>query len=111
MDRFATLLARKTDDLLPVEIRSGPRTPQGHGLVSLANVQRIGVVFGEYRGRSDPHLRRRPRDPDGDLAAVGDQDAVQHVGKSVNRWLSGRFSSPKGASVKPCPLRALAGPL
>ena len=46
-----------------------------HGLVGEAHVQRLGVGVGVDGDRLEPEVAARPDDADGDLAAVGDQDA------------------------------------
>ena len=47
--------------------------------VGLPHMQRLGIGLGIDRDRRDPHPARRPDDAAGDLAAVGDQNALEHV--------------------------------
>jgi hypothetical protein len=42
-------------------------------LVGDPDVQRVAVGLRVDGDRSDPELAERPEDPDGDLAAVGDE--------------------------------------
>ena len=41
-------------------------------------VQRAGVRLAVHGDRADAHRTQRADDPDGDLAAVGDQDCLEH---------------------------------
>src|SRR5204863_8261448 len=52
--------------------------PYQHCLVSLAHMQRLGIGLGIDRDCRDPHPPRRADDAAGDLAAVGDQDLLEH---------------------------------
>ena len=68
------------DDLLDHQIalgRSG-RADQ-HGLVGHLDMEGIAVGLGIDRNRLDPHPARGLDDAAGDLAAIGDQDALEHA--------------------------------
>jgi hypothetical protein len=41
-------------------------------------MQRIAIGFGKYRNGRDAHPARGLDDPAGDLAAIGNQDALEH---------------------------------
>jgi hypothetical protein len=41
-------------------------------------MERAGIVVGVDGDGGDPELRRRLRDPDCDLAAVGDEKLAEH---------------------------------
>ena len=51
---------------------------EGVGLVGHADVQRFAIEVGVDGNRADAHLAAGPYDTDGDFAAVGDQDLLQH---------------------------------
>ena len=57
---------------------AGRRRADMHRLVGHAHVQRRGVGVGKDGDGADFHAARRLDDPAGDLAAVGDQDLVEH---------------------------------
>jgi hypothetical protein len=75
MDRLRAGAGRGLQDPLHEEVALGgrPRTDQV-GLVRDPDVQRVAVGLRVDRDRSDPELAERPEDPDGDLAAVRDED-------------------------------------
>ena len=50
------------------------RAAEGVGLVGRGHVHRVAVGVGVHRHRGDAGVPAGPGDPDGDLAAVGDQD-------------------------------------
>ena len=51
-----------------------------HRLVGQLHMARVAVGVGIHRHRRDAHLLRGLDDAAGDLAAVGDQDLVEHLG-------------------------------
>jgi len=57
-----------------------------HGLVGLAHMQGVAVGVGIDGDGGDAELFRRPDDAAGDLAAIGDEDLLEH------------FSFPRGAA-------------
>ena len=68
------------DDLVDREIaRGGGGRPDRHRLVGHCDVQRVLVGFRIDRDGLDPEASRRPDDAAGDLAAIGDQDALEHA--------------------------------
>ena len=78
-----------------VEDRVGVQVALGRGLaaervrlVGVADVQRVTVELGVHRDRGDPELSTGAHHADGDLAAVGDQDLLEHglprIGRSRN---------------------------
>ena len=77
VQRVAAGRLGRRDHSLDVEVGGRPDALQGAGLVGRADVQRGGVVGRVDGDGRDIQLRRRPRDADGDLAAVGDQQFVQ----------------------------------
>jgi len=92
MDRVGTAFLRRVDDVVDDEVRLGRRRrPDRVGLVGEADVQRLAIRVGVDRDRADTHLAAGAMDPDGDLAAVGDQ----HLAK---RWRGrGRCPRPSDA--------------
>jgi hypothetical protein len=68
------------DDPVDDEIAlGGGRRADQHGLVRHLDVERVPVGLGIDRDRADPHATRGLDDPAGDLAAIGDQDALEHI--------------------------------
>ena len=68
------------DDLVDQQIRlRGRRRADGDGLVGHLHVQAVPVGVGVDRDRLDAELARRLDDAAGDLAAVGDQDFLEHA--------------------------------
>src|SRR6185369_3941421 len=56
-----------------------------HRLIRFAHMQGIGIGVGIDRHRLDPHRARRADDPAGDLAAIGNQDLLEHLTHSPRR--------------------------
>ena len=79
MDRIRAAHLRHADDLGNREVGGHGTEPLADpvGLVGLEAVEAELVLLGEDRDRPLAHLVRRPHHPDGDLAAVGDQDLVE----------------------------------
>ena len=68
----APVVADGLQDFLLVQVAVvGRRTTQRVGLVSLANVQRVGVGLRVDGHRTDAHLAAGAHDPAGDFAPVG----------------------------------------
>ena len=59
----------------------GRRRADMHGLVGHLDMHGVAVGVRIDRDRRDPHPPRRPDDPAGDLAAVGDQDFPEHAAR------------------------------
>ena len=67
------------DDVRDVEVAvGGRRRPDADRLVGEPDVHRVGVGGRMDRDRPDPHVVRRAVDAQRDLAAVGDQDLLDH---------------------------------
>ena len=67
------------EDRLGVEVALGRRLPAERvRLVGEADVERVAIELGVDRDGRDAELAGGPDDADGDLAAVGDQDLLQH---------------------------------
>ena len=56
----------------------GGRRPDMHRLVGHLDMHGVAVGVRIDRDRSDAHLARRLDDAAGDLAAIGDQDLLEH---------------------------------
>ena len=81
VDRLGAGLLRRLDDLLDVEVALGrDRRADQEGLVGLAHVRGVAVDLRVDGDRADPHLLQRAGDADRDLAAVCDQDLLEHGG-------------------------------
>src|SRR5690606_15240070 len=55
------------------------RRPDADRLVGVAQVQEVAIGLGVHRDRLDAELLAGAHDPQGDLPAVRDQDASEHV--------------------------------
>jgi hypothetical protein len=79
MDRFGAGLLRRLDDAVALEIAFTDRGGADmHRLVGHRDMQRIGVGVRIDRDGGDAHAARGANDPASDLAAIGDQDFVEH---------------------------------
>ena len=71
------------EDGLGVQVALGRRlAAEGVGLVGHAHVQGVAVEVGVDGDGADAQLAAGPDDPDGDLAAVGNEDLLEHAGLS-----------------------------
>src|SRR3954462_14888509 len=88
-----------------VQVAAGSRgRPDHHSLVRDARVQRLDVGLAADRDRRGPEFPGGPHDPDGDLAAVGDQEFAHRI--RVRRW--SRWHPPVPPSPR-CPRRRRRG--
>ena len=79
VNRLGARLLRRLDDLGDVEVafrRHGGADQER--LVGLADVRGVAVDLRVDGDRADPHLLQRARDADRDLAAVCDQNLLEH---------------------------------
>ena len=75
VDRLRPRAQRRLDEPLADEVALGGRPgPDEKGLVGHPHVQRAPVGLRVDGDGADPQLPQRPEDPDGDLAAIRDQD-------------------------------------
>jgi hypothetical protein len=82
MDGVASSPMRRGHELLDVEVRGWSDAAERARLVRHPCVERGGIVLGMHGHRPEPSLRCRPRNSDGDLASIGDQESrepVRHV--------------------------------
>ncbi len=73
MNRIGSRPLGEGDDLFDVQIGQSTRALEWQGLVRLAGVQCLAIVFGIDRGCGDAELGCCAQDSDSDLAAIGDQ--------------------------------------
>ena len=67
------------DDIVDHQIAlRGRRRPDRYRLVGHFDMERVTVGFGIDRDRFNSHPTRGLDDPAGDLAAIGNQDALEH---------------------------------
>jgi hypothetical protein len=80
MHRLRAGLAAGLDDLVDQQITLGRgRRADQHGGVGHFDMKCIAVGLGIYGHRLDPHPARSLDDPAGDLAAICDQNSLEHV--------------------------------
>ncbi|KAF5059539.1 hypothetical protein DSECCO2_334860 [anaerobic digester metagenome] len=78
VDRLGPGLSRHVADPLLVEVTlRRVRLPDAERLVGVLDVERVVVRLGVDRDRVDAQFPAGTHDPDGDLAAVGNQDLVK----------------------------------
>jgi predicted nucleic acid-binding protein len=56
-----------------------------HSFVRLTHVRRVRIGVGVYRDRTDPQFLAGAHNAQGDLAAVRDQDLLEHQGRKTRR--------------------------
>src|SRR5581483_8125837 len=80
MDRVGAADQRRGDDVRNVEIRAHHRAgTDAERLVGVAHVQRLAIDVGEDGDGRHAELVTRAIDAQRDLAAVGDQDFLEHL--------------------------------
>ena len=73
-------LAACFHDLVDQQVTFGRgRRADQHGVIGHFDVERIAVGLGIHGHRLDPHPARSLDDPAGDLAAICDQNSLEHV--------------------------------
>src|SRR5205807_5313317 len=86
VNRLRAAPLRGVDHLLRVEVAlARGRGADPHGLVALFDVQRALVCLRVDRDGAHAHLARRASDAAGDLAAVGDEQLVEHFARLLAR--------------------------
>ena len=84
MDRLGPGALDHLEQLVDVEVGLGGRArTEQMSLGGPLDVLRVAVGLGVHGDRFDPELVERSDDPDGDLAAVGDQDPCKHEGRAM----------------------------
>src|SRR3546814_20778277 len=79
MDRLGAARLRRSDDLLTNQIGfARRRRPDVHDLVGLTHMQRLGVSIRIDRNGPYAHLARGADDTAGDLAAIGEEEGLDH---------------------------------
>ena len=79
MHGFGAALLAGGDDLIDdqIALRRGRRADQ-HGVVGHLDMERVAVGFGIDRDGRNPHAAGGLDDAAGDLAAIGNQDSLEH---------------------------------
>ena len=79
MHRLGAARLAGGDDLVDdqIALRRGRRADQ-HGVVGHLDMERVAVGFGIDRDGRDPHAAGGLDDAAGDLAAIGNQDSLEH---------------------------------
>ena len=106
MDRIAAGLPGRRDHARDVEIGRRALALERDRLVDPPDVQRRGVVLGMDADRGDAEFGGGLGDADGDLAAIGDQEFLEHGGESRGKTLPWR----KGCSLWRTPRRRTPSP-
>ena len=79
MDAISARLLDGIEDGRGVQVGLGARVPSERiGLVGQPHMEGISIGIGVHRHRLDAHLTSGTNDADGNFAAVGDQDLLQH---------------------------------
>ena len=102
MDGFGAGRLAGRDDLFGDEIAlRGRRRADMHRLVGHLDMHGVAVGVGIDGDRRDPHLPRRLDDAAGDLAAIGDQDFLEHAARFLlaEAILYGLLGTASTASV------------
>ena len=77
---------RDVEDLLDVQVVLGRRAvAEVVGLAGARDVRRVAVELGVDGDARDAQLLQRAHDADRDLAAVGDQDLLEHRARKLSR--------------------------
>ena len=108
MNGLGAALAGGRQDALPVEIA----LPRGggadeHGLVGIGDVGPAGVSLGVDGDGSDPEGAAGADDAAGDLAAIGDEDALEHAQAGCVCSIFTTSTAPTRQPSAPCSQRAL----
>ena len=86
MNRLRPRGPRSLEQLLDDEVALGCcQAAEREGLVGVRRMQGAAVGVGVHRDRADAELSERPEDPDGDLAAVRNEDFPEHTPYSPDR--------------------------
>ena len=106
MKRFAATLLRHGEQLVAVEVTfAGGGRADADGLVRHPHVQRSTVGFRIHGDGAQAQPPRRANDAAGDLAAVGNQDALEHGGSHILKMPNG-VSPSSGRQVAAARARA-----
>ena len=79
MDSIAALSLGHGNDRRPVQIGPCPHTLERHGDVSLLDVQGGRIILGKDRDGGHAKVSGGPKDANGDLAAIGDEQAGERA--------------------------------
>ena len=94
MDSLCAGGKRRGDDLIPHQIAlTRRRRPNMHRLIGFLNMQRLGISIRIDRNRANAHGLRRSDNPAGDLAAIGNEKRLDHLGHIRNTPKRGASST------------------
>ncbi len=97
MDRAGAAALRRGDDRAHVEIAlARGRRADRHRLVGKPHCEALAVGLAIDRDRAEAELARRPDDADGDLAAIGYEELLEH-GKRARQPVSINSSACPGS--------------
>jgi hypothetical protein len=97
VDAVGAALLDGVEDGLGVQVALGRRlAAEGVRLVGHSDVQGFAVELGVDGDGGDAHLAAGPYDTDGDLAAVGDEDLLQHKGPFDSGEGTSQLHAPYG---------------
>jgi hypothetical protein len=99
VDRVAARAARRRDDRRRIQIGGRAGAAQRERIVGGGDVAGAGIVLGKAGDGGDAQAARRARDPQRDLAAIGDQQAFDAFSPARRRrspsvWLQWRDRAP-----------------
>ena len=78
MDSFRAVVSRSPKDVFDIEIAlAGGRRPDMRSFICHADMERCAVRIGIHGDARDASLPKGTNDPDGDLAAIGNQDFAE----------------------------------
>ena len=93
MDGLSAGPAAGVEDLVDHQVGlGGGRRADRHRLVRHVDMERAGIGIGIDGDGAEAHAPRRPDDPTGDLATVGNQDLVEHCSGRPQLGMNGTSS-------------------
>ena len=93
MHRLRAGLLAGVDDFLDDQIAFGRRRRADRdGVIRHLDMQRVPIGLGIDRDGLDPHPPRGLDDPAGDLAAIGDQNTLEHAPRAHSTSALGTFA-------------------
>ena len=102
MHAVGTAAGDDVEDRRGVEVALGRRlAAEGVGLVGEPHVQGVAIELGVHGHRADAELASGAHDAHGDLAAVGDEDLLQHACQCRVRAVPGEHGGVGGTERKP----------
>ena len=101
VDRLRAGFLRHLEDGVAAQVAVlRARAADAVGFVRQPHVLGIGVGLREHRHGADAQLARGTDHAAGDLAAVGDEDGLEHQASVSGRWQTASMLCPSGSSTK-----------